>query len=155
LDSAKNKTDLSALKFNQLSITSALLIGFVFNFQYAPAAVALIMLGGTIVTRLSLFKQIYRYVIVPLKLMKPNIVEESQKPHNFAQGLGGIVLAIASILIFSGLATAGWALVWFVIILALANILFGFCAGCFIYFQLGKFGLPGFNLNNESGVINE
>ncbi|MDP2035963.1 MAG: DUF4395 family protein, partial [Ignavibacteria bacterium] len=77
----------------------------------------------------------------------PNIVEESSMPHTFAQTFGGVVLVISSIFLFNGNAITGWAIVWMVIILALANLVFGFCAGCFIYFQLGRFGVPGFRNN--------
>ena len=145
--SAKNMIDLNALKFNQICISLGLLVGFVFNISYLPIIIALIMLLGFLIAELSLFKQIYRNIIIPLKLARPNIVEESSRPHTFAQTFGGVVLVISSIFLFNGNATTGWAIVWMVIILALANLIFGFCAGCFIYFQLGRFGVPGFRNN--------
>lgn len=147
MSSSKNKIDLNALKFNQICISVGLLAGFVFNLSYLPIIIALIMLTGSMIHELSLFKQIYRNIIIPLKLTHPNIVEESSKPHIFAQTFGGVVLVIASIFLFTGEAIIGWAIAWMVIILALANLIFGFCAGCFIYFQLGKFGVPGFRNN--------
>ena len=145
--SAKNMIDLNALKFNQICISLGLLVGFVFNISYLPIIIALIMLLGSLIAELSLFKQIYRNIIIPLKLASPHIVEGTSKPHTFAQAFGGVVLVISSIFLFYGEAVTGWAITWMVIILALANIVFGFCAGCFIYFQLGRFGVPGFRNN--------
>jgi hypothetical protein len=108
------------------------------------------MILGSIEPRAALFKQCYKYLLKPLKLVKPNMVYESPAPHNFAQLLGGIVLFFSSLFLIYGFMIEGWILSWFVIILALANIIFGFCAGCFIYFQLAKHNVPGFQskLNN-------
>ena len=147
MSSSKNKIDINALKFNQISISTGLLIGFVFNLGYVPILIAFIMLLGSLFPALSLFKQIYKNIFIPFKLASPNIIEGASKPHTFAQTFGGVVLVISSIFLFYGDAIIGWAITWMVIILALANIVFGFCAGCFIYFQLGKFGVPGFSDN--------
>ena len=136
--------DLNSLKFNQISIVIFLLIGFIFNLRIIPVFVSAVMVLGSIEPRLALFKQLYRYLLKPLRLVKPKPVYESPAPHNFAQLLGGIVLVLSSVFLFSGSMFPGWILTWFVILLALANIIFGFCAGCFIYFQLGKFNIPGF-----------
>lgn len=136
--------DYSALRFNQASIILLTLLGFVFDLPVLPAIVAAVMLGGTVTPYLALFKQTYRHIARPLKLIRPDPVEDSPEPHNFAQGMGGVVLALACALLFSGSSLGGWALAWVVVLLAAANLFFGFCAGCFIYFQLGKFGVPGF-----------
>jgi hypothetical protein len=144
MSASPNILDLNALKFNQLSIITLVVLGFVFNQPLLPAFVAVVLLAGSLHRSLALFKLLYKYVAVPLKVFKPNLSEESSAPHAFAQLLGGIFLAIASILLLSGLTVAGWILAWIVIFLALANVVFGFCAGCFVYFQLGKLGVPGF-----------
>jgi hypothetical protein len=138
--------DLNALKFNQVSIVVFLLFGFIFNLRIIPVLVAVIMLFGSFEPKLALFKQFFRYVLKPLKLVKPNPVYESPAPHNFAQLLGGIVLILSDILLYRGSLLPGWTLSWIVILLALANVIFGFCAGCFIYFQLGKLNIPGFQV---------
>jgi hypothetical protein len=136
--------DLNALKFNQISIIVLLLTGFIFNLRIIPVFVAVVMLTGSLEPRLALFKQFFRYVLKPLKLVKPKPVYESPAPHNFAQLLGGFVLAISSLLLLCESIIYGWIFTWIVILLALANVIFGFCAGCFIYFQLGKYNIPGF-----------
>jgi len=136
--------DLNSLKFNQISIIILLLTGFILNLRIIPVFVAAVMLAGSLEPRLALFKQFFRYVLKPLRLVKPNPVYESPAPHNFAQLLGGFVLLVSDIFLFRGSFLPGWTLTWLVILLALANVVFGFCAGCFIYFQLGKLNISGF-----------
>ena len=53
------------------------------------------------------------------------------------------VLIVALIAFLAGAATAGWALAILVIVLAGVNLFFGFCAGCFVYFQLQRLGVIG------------
>ena len=73
-------------------------------------------------------------------MIKPELVEETPNPHQFAQAMGGSVLIISGlfILLFK-LTFIGWALILLVATLALINLVLGFCAGCFIYFQFSKF----------------
>jgi hypothetical protein len=150
MNASKNKIDLNALKFNQASIIFFTVLGSIADINYLPAFTAAVMLVGSLDSRFALFKQFYRYVIVPSKLVKTNIAEEASAPHNFAQTMGGIFLAAASIFLFSGQIILGWIFVWAVILLAAANLVFGFCLGCFIYFQLGKLGVPGFNISHNN-----
>jgi hypothetical protein len=63
---------------------------------------------------------------------------EDPAPHRFAQGLGAAVLLAATLALFAGAAALGWGLAFVVIGLAAINLLFGFCAGCFVYFQLAR-----------------
>jgi hypothetical protein len=39
----------------------------------------------------------------------------------------------------------GWALAWLVVVLAALNLFLGFCAGCFVYYQLNRLQVPGFH----------
>jgi hypothetical protein len=52
--------------------------------------------------------------------------------------MGAIVLLLAVVALFAGAATLGWGLTFVVIALAAVNLIFGFCAGCFVYFQLQR-----------------
>jgi hypothetical protein len=101
------------------------------------------MLLGTAFPRLSLFKQIYSRVLRPLGLVRADVIVDNPEPHRFAQGFGGLVLTLAVVFLLSGSAF-GWLLVWLVIILAGLNLFLGFCAGCFIYYQLNRINVPGF-----------
>jgi hypothetical protein len=143
--SLQNETvDLSAIKVNQTSIVTITLLGFIFNVPALAAFVGIVMVAGTVWKELALFKQFYRRVLKPTNLIRPDVVEGPSAPHEFAQLLGGIFLVVGSVLLFTGSPVLGWFLAWIVILLAAVNLLFGFCAGCFLYYQFGKLGVPGF-----------
>ena len=52
--------------------------------------------------------------------------------------MGAVVLLLAVLALFSGAVAIGWGLAFVVIALAAVNLIFGFCAGCFVYFQLAR-----------------
>lgn len=139
------KVDQSALKVNQSFIIGLLIVAFVLNSVWLVAFVAGVMLLGTAVPALSLFKRIYAAILRPAGLVQPQVIIDNPEPHRFAQGFGGVVLLGALVLFLLGAATAGWALVALVVVLAGLNLFLGFCAGCFVYYQLHRLGLPGFN----------
>jgi hypothetical protein len=149
LDATRQMLDHSTLKFNQISIISFTLIGYILNQPIFPSLVAAVLLAGSLNSNFALFKLIYRYVVKPLKLLQPNPVEDIPAPHEFAQLLGGIMLGIGSLLLYTGSILLGWIFVWIVITLAAANLFFGFCVGCFVYYQLRKLGIPGFKIQSE------
>jgi hypothetical protein len=97
------------------------------------------------VPALSLFKGVYTRALRPSGLVKANIIADNPEPHRFAQGFGGVVLLGAIAALLAGSAVLGWALVGLVIVLAALNLFLGFCAGCFVYYQLSKLGVPGFD----------
>ncbi len=90
--------------------------------------------------QLALFKQIYFKVLKPAGVVKARPVQDRPEPHNFAQGLGGVFLGIASALLFVT-PIASIALALLVAALAFVNLAFGYCLGCQIFFQLEKRGL--------------
>ncbi len=123
--------DRSALKVNQAGIVITLLAAFLLSAFSRGAALlvpllALVLLLGTLEPRAALFKQLYARVLRPLGIVSPRPVVESPRPHNFAQGLGGVVLAVASLAFWAGAIAVGWILVWIVLLLAFANLAFGF-----------------------------
>ena len=141
MSSSINKLDRSALKFNQGSIVVLTAIAFLFNLPWLIAFTAVVMLAGTIFPKTGLFKLIYKYIAKPLGIIKPDIVEEDNSPHQFAQGLGGVFLAVSFIALTVKLFVLGWVLALIVLALAFINLTVSFCLGCYIYFQLNKFGL--------------
>ena len=136
--------DHSALKFNQIAIITFTLLGFILNQPVLPFFVATVLIAGSINKKLALFKLAYAHIVKPLGFLKPDIVEDSPAPHEFAQLLGGIVMGAGTVFLYNGFILAGWIFAWIVILLAAANLFLGFCAGCFMYYQLGKLGVPGF-----------
>lgn len=137
------QVDLSALRTNQAFIISLLLMAFIIDSWALAAAVSLIMLLGTAVPRLSLFKQIYMRLLRPSGFIRPDVIVDNPEPHRFAQGFGGMVLVAAVPFLYAG-SVLGWLLLWSVILLAGLNLFLGFCAGCFLYYQLNRLNVPGF-----------
>lgn len=142
---ADRKVDQSSLKVNQTFIISLLLLAFVLDSVWLVVFVAAVMLVGTAVPALSLFKRVYQHVLRPAGVVKPNVIVDNPEPHRFAQGFGGIVLLGAIAALLAGAVAVGWALVGLVVLLAALNLFLGFCAGCFVYYQLHKLGVPGFS----------
>jgi hypothetical protein len=143
-DQTVQKVDHSALRTNQVFIIALLVIGFALDTWFIAAFVSAVMLIGTIWPGAGLFKRVYQHLLKPNGLVKPDVQVDNPEPHLFAQGLGG-VFALASVLTF----LADWrvvsgALTWIVIVLASLNLFLGFCAGCFVYYQLNRLGVPGF-----------
>ena len=137
--------DYSALKVNQAGIILTVLVTFVGSFFSVTFLALIPLLGivlllGTFVPQLALFKQVYFKVLKPAGIVKPHPVQDRPEPHNFAQGLGGVFLGIASALLFVT-PIAAIALALLVAALAFVNLAFGYCLGCQIFFQLEKRGL--------------
>jgi hypothetical protein len=142
---ALTTVDHSALKVNQTGIVATVLVAFVGSLFFRPILVlipllAVVLLLGTFAPQLALFKQIYFKVLKPRGIVKPRPVQDRPEPHNFAQGLGGVFLAISSVLLVP-VPVLGLALALLVAVLAFVNLAFGYCLGCQIYFRLGKAGL--------------
>lgn len=138
------KVDHSALKTNQAFIIGLLIVAFLLNSWFTVAFVAVVMLLGTANGSLALFKQIYLRVLKPRGWVSSNVIEDNPEPHRFAQGFGGVVTLLATAALALGASVLGWGLVWLVIGLAAANFFLNFCAGCFLYYQLNRLGIKGF-----------
>ncbi|HXJ48857.1 MAG TPA: DUF4395 domain-containing protein [Candidatus Acidoferrum sp.] len=142
---ATQVVDHSALKVNQTGIVATVLVAFIGSAFYRPALLlipllAIVLLVGTFAPQYALFKQLYFRVLKPRGIVKPRPVQDRPEPHNFAQGLGGVFLAVASAFLLP-VPVIGLALALLVAVLAFVNLAFGYCLGCQIYFQLGKRGL--------------
>jgi hypothetical protein len=137
--------DHSALKVNQTGIVATVLVAFALSAVFTPALVlipllAIVLLLGTFAPQLALFKQLYFKVLKPRGIVKPRPVQDRPEPHNFAQGLGGVFLAVASAFLIP-LPVVGLALALLVAVLAFVNLAFGYCLGCQIFFQLERRGV--------------
>jgi hypothetical protein len=137
-DLAGQRVDRTALRVNQAFIVGLLALGFVLSQPWLGAFVALVMIVGTAAPGAALFQQIYHRLLKPAGLLKADVQAEDPIPHRFAQGMGGAVLTLGILALFLGQAALGWGLVIVVIALAAINLIFGFCAGCFVYFQLQR-----------------
>lgn len=131
--------DQRELKWNQGSIIVLLVLAFVLNSPWLVALVAAVMAVGTIWPEAALFQRLYRGVRAR-GWVRPRMEEDDPRPHRFAQGLGAGVLIAALASFVAGGASAAWALVWLVVLLAAVNVFLNFCAGCFLYYQLQRRG---------------
>jgi hypothetical protein len=142
---ATSTVDHSALKVNQAGIILTVLAAFVGSafsawFELLIPALAVVMLLGTWRPDLALFKQVYFTFLKPRGIVRPRPLEDSPIPHNFAQGLGGVFVVVASVLLpFSP--AVGLAVSLLVAVLAFINLAFGYCVGCQVYFLLGRSGV--------------
>ena len=138
-----SQVDHSALRTNQAFIIGLSLIAFILDLPWLVVMVALVMAAGTAFNAPG-FGYIYRRIFKPLKLIKPDVVDDNPEPHRFAQGFGAAVLALAVVAFWIGVPTVAWGLVWLVMVLAALNLFVGFCAGCAMYYWLGRLSVPGF-----------
>ena len=138
------KVDHSAIRTTQAFTIGLLLLAFVLNAPWLAAAVATLNLIAALKPEFGLFRHIYLDVLRPAGLVKPNVVEDNPEPHRFSQGLGALFVGTGLLLMLAGLPSLGWAIVWLVIGLASLSLFLNFCAGCFVYYQLNKLGVPGF-----------
>ena len=137
--------DHSALKVNQAGIILTVLVAlagsaFSWVFLLLIPALAVVMLLGTWRPDVALFKQLYFKFLKPRGIVKPRPLEDSPTPHNFAQGLGGVFVLIATVLLPFSVAL-GLAVSILVAVLAFINLAFGYCVGCQVYFLLGRTGV--------------
>ena len=136
------RVDAQLAKFSQASVAVLTALAFIFNQPILVFILALIMVLAATAPTISPFRLVYRWVLLPLHLLKPRIVEDDPAPHRFAQGVGAAFLLASSIVFFLVHAPiAGWTLDLIVFVLSTINFTVGFCAGCFVYYHLGRLGL--------------
>ena len=136
-----SKVDHNAIKFNQVGIALVSLGSFSGDWPLLAGVLGLILAVGTARPSWGLFRLIYRRVALALGLLRPHMLDDDPAPHRFAQGVGAAVLFLGYAALLSGAQAAGWSLVVLVTVLALVNVVFDFCAGCFVYYQLRRAGL--------------
>jgi hypothetical protein len=132
--------DRNAIKFSQVSLAIWIVLAGVLQAPWLIAFLTAVL--GISASRPSrgLFHAVYARVAVPLGVIRPNPVPDDPAPHRFAQGIGSGVLALSTLALFVEAATVGWTLAGLVAALALLNVTAGFCAGCFLYYQLVRRG---------------
>jgi uncharacterized protein DUF4395 len=136
------RVDIHLAKFSQACVVVLTGVAFIFNLPIIVPIAAILMLWAALVPTLSPFKILYQRVMLPLHLLRPRVVEDDPAPHRFAQGVGAAFLIASSLFLFLAQASLiGWTLDLIVFVLAGINFTVGFCAGCFVYYWLGRMGL--------------
>lgn len=139
------KLDQTGLKTGQALTILLLLIGFVLDSWVLVAFVAIAQLFGALALPFAPYKLIYQNIVKPTAIVKPNPQPDNPEPHRFAMLLGAIFNGLGTIALLAGAPIVGWALVWMVIALANLNFWLNFCAGCWMYYQFNRLGVPGFD----------
>ncbi len=132
------RVDYSALRVNQTAVVLGTAAGFVVDQPVLIAVLAAVLLFSSALPAYAPFSLLYRAVLRPAGLLRPDLRDESAAPHRFAQLLGGLMLAVSFAALSAGAVVAGWLTAALVTALALTNLFSGFCAGCFLYFQLSR-----------------
>jgi Domain of unknown function (DUF4395) len=136
------RLDSRLLKFSQGCVVVLTALAFLLSQPILVLLGALCLTLSALIPSAGPFRLLYKGVVVPLHLLKPKIIEDDPAPHRFAQGIGAAFLIAATILLFLTPAhTAGWVLDLIVFALSTLNFTVGFCAGCFVYYHLGRLGL--------------
>ena len=129
-------------KFSQGCVVALAGLAFLFSQPVIVLIAAAALALSALLPAASPFRLLYRGIVLPLHLWQPRIVEDDPAPHRFAQGVGAAFLIAAAIVLLLTQATvAGWILDLIVFALAAINLTIGFCAGCLVYYYLGRMGL--------------
>ena len=136
MTSQPNRTfDANVLRFNQIIIVSGIITALLIEQPLVVVAIGVVLLAGSLDPRLAGFKRLYSSLIRPALRIAVVESEDDPRPHNFAQGLGGVFLMLATLAFLGGWSLIGWSLAIVVAALALLNLTTNFCLGCFVYYQ--------------------
>ena len=138
------KVDQNGLKVGQAITIILLLLAFVLSSPLLVALVAICQLLGALDLSLAPYRLIYKSVLVPAGIVRPKIETDNPEPHRFAMLVGAVFNGAAVAFLALGLPVVAWTLVWIVIVLANLNFWLNFCAGCWMYYQFNRLGIPGF-----------
>lgn len=132
--------DQNELRVNSMLAIPVLAAAFILNRWELVAFQALALLLTTLHLGLGPYVALYRHVLRPSGLIKPDLCIDNPEPHRFATLFGTGVASTAVYLLATGRSTLGWGLVWLLMVLAAASFS-GWCAGCFTYYMMNRLGL--------------
>ena len=129
-------------KFSQ-AVTFVLAgLAFVLNLPVIVLISTMLLALLVLVPAIGPHRLIYRFILVPLHILSPRVVEDDPVPHRFAQGVATVFLLSSTLALFLSHTTLlGWTLDLIVFVLSGINLFVGFCAGCFVYYHLGRLGI--------------
>ena len=143
--STERRVDHNQIRVNQVFTISLLALAFVLDAPALAAFTALVMFVSAALPPLGLFSRLYRHILLPTGLIKPDIVLDNPEPHRFAQFVGSVFVGLGTLALAAELTVTGWVLVGLVIVLASLNLFAGWCAGCTMYYWFHRLGVPGFD----------
>ncbi len=138
------KVDHTGLKTGQAITIIALIVAFVLNLWILVFLVGLAQLLGALDVPYAPYRLFYQKVVKPNGWAKPNVIVDNPEPHRFAMLVGALFNGVATLALLAGAPLLGWLLVAVVVVLANLNFWVNFCAGCWMYYQFNRLGVPGF-----------
>ena len=138
------KVDHSGLKTGQATTILLLIVAFVLNSVLLVAFVALAQLMGALDVPFAPYRLLYQRVLKPSGWVKPQVISDNPEPHRFAMLVGAVFNGVATLALLANAPALAWVLVAIVVVLANLNFWLNFCAGCWMYYQLNRLGVPGF-----------
>lgn len=140
------KVDQNGLKTGQAATILLLILAFILNAPVIVAFVALAQLLGALDVSFAPYRLLYQNVVKSSGLVKPHVIADNPEPHRFAMLVGAIFNGAATVALLAGAPVLGWVLVGIVVVLANLNFWLNFCAGCWMYYQFNRLGVPGFTV---------
>lgn len=138
------KVDQNGLKTGQAATIILLILAFVLNSPLLVAVVAVAQLLGALDVPFAPYRLLYQSVVKPSGLVKPKVITDNPEPHRFAMLVGAVFNGAATLALLANAPAVGWVLVGIVVVLANLNFWLNFCAGCWMYYQFNRLGVPGF-----------
>ena len=138
------KVDHAGLKTGQGATIILLIVAFVLNSTLLVAFVALAQLLGALDVPFAPWRLLYQKIVKPSGLVKPHVISDNPEPHRFSMLVGAIFNGAATLALLANVPALAWILVAIVLVLANLNFWLNFCAGCWMYYQFNRFGIPGF-----------
>ena len=100
--------DHSAIKTGQLLTIATLLAAFILGHWELVAILAVIFLITALINPLGPFVLVYRLLLKPWGIVKPDMRIDNLQPHLFGQAVGAASAAIAACALYAGYSYAGW-----------------------------------------------
>lgn len=135
--------DQSELRLAHLFVIAMVLTGFIADRWEFVAGQAVIFLLSVIALPLNPVIALYRAVLRPTGIIKPDWRIDNMEAHRFAMIMGIFVAGAAAYCIYAGYTAIGWGIVWMIVALS-AFAIIGWCMGCFSYYMMNKMGMKGF-----------
>lgn len=138
------KVDQNGLKTGQAATIILLILAFVLNSPLLVAVVAVAQLLGALDVPFAPYRLLYQSAVKASGLVKPKVISDNPEPHRFAMLVGAVFNGAATLALLANAPAVGWVLVGIVVVLANLNFWLNFCAGCWMYYQFNRLGVPGF-----------
>ena len=101
------KVDHNAIKFNQVSIAVVSTASFLGDLPHLAGLLAVVLAVATARPAWDLFRALYQRVVLPLRWLRPHVLDDDPAPHRFAQGIGAAFLGLGWIALISGASRVG------------------------------------------------